>query len=289
MPKLALGTANFGLPYGISNESGQISADSVASILQIAKHGGISCLDTSIAYGESQKVLGSIGVSDWRLVSKISSMEPGCEDVSGYVNRQIGRILEDLQVTTIDTVLVHNAQDLIGQKGDQIFSELQKIKHDNLVNKIGVSIYSPSDIAIILSRYPVEVVQAPLNVLDNRIESSGWLGQLSGHKVEVHARSIFLQGLLISRQIQKTPLFQSWYKTLQRWNEFSDASGRSDLENCIAHVKSFDQISQVVVGVDSAIQIGEIIDAFGSPARRVDGLDCGADETLINPSMWVRP
>ncbi|MEI8024703.1 MAG: oxidoreductase, aldo/keto reductase, partial [Actinomycetota bacterium] len=65
MPKLALGTANFGLPYGIANESGQISADSVADILQIAKHGGISCLDTSIAYGESQKVLGSIGVSDW--------------------------------------------------------------------------------------------------------------------------------------------------------------------------------------------------------------------------------
>ena len=288
MPKLALGTANFGMPYGISNQLGEISPDSVADILQVAKHAGIGCLDTAVAYGKSQKVLGSIGVSDWRLVSKISSIELGCEDVSGYVNRQFEIILEDLQVESIDTVLVHNAQDLIGQKGDLIFSELQKIKHNNLVNKIGVSIYSPSDIAIISSRYPIDVVQAPLNVLDNRIESSGWLGQLSENKIEVHARSIFLQGLLISRQIQKTPLFQNWYKTLQRWNEFSDASGRSDLANCIAHVKSFDQISQAVVGVDNAIQLGEIIDAFGIPSRRVDGLDCGTNETLVNPSNWFQ-
>jgi len=285
---LALGTANFGLPYGVSNESGQISADSVADILQIAMQVGISCLDTAIAYGASQKVLGSIGLRDWRVISKISSLEPDCKDISGYVGRQIEKMFEDLQVKSIDTVLVHNAQDLIGQNGDQIFLELQKIKHANLVNKIGVSIYGPNDIAIISSRYSVDVVQAPLNVLDNRIESSGWLWQLSEHEVEVHARSIFLQGLLVSRELQKTALFQQWCETFKRWNDFSDASGRSDLANCVGHVKSFDQVSQIVVGVDSATQLREIVDAFSSPARRVAGLDCGADETLINPSKWVQ-
>lgn len=283
---LALGTANFGLPYGVSNESGQISADSVADILQFAMQVGISCLDTAIAYGDSQKVLGSIGLRDWRVISKISSLEPDCKDISGYVGRQIEKMFEDLQVKSIDTVLVHNAQDLIGQNGDQIFLELQKIMQNSLINKIGVSIYNPGDIATISSRYPVDVVQAPLNILDNRIESSGWLKQLSEHKVEVHARSIFLQGLLVSRQLQKTALFQQWRETFKRWNDFSDASGRSDLANCVGHVKSFDQVSQIVVGVDSVTQLREVLDAFSSPARRVAGIDCGVDETLINPSMW---
>ncbi len=283
---LALGTANFGLPYGVSNESGQISADSVADILQIAMQVGISCLDTAIAYGASQKVLGSIGLRDWRVISKISSLEPDCKDISGYVGRQIEKMFLDLQVKSIDTVLVHNAQDLIGQNGDQIFSELQKIKDENLVNKIGVSIYNPGDIATISSRYSVDVVQAPLNILDNRIESSGWLKQLSEHKVEVHARSIFLQGLLVSRQLQKTALFQQWCETFKRWNDFSDVSGRSDLANCVGHVKSFDQVSQIVVGVDSATQLREIVDAFSSPAQKVDGLELEVDQKLIDPSMW---
>lgn len=286
MPMLALGTANFGLPYGVSNESGQISADSVADILQIAMQVGISCLDTAIAYGASQKVLGSIGLRDWRVISKISSLEPDCKDISGYVGRQIEKMFLDLQVKSIDTVLVHNAQDLIGQNGDQIFSELQKIKDENLVNKIGVSIYNPGDIATISSRYSVDVVQAPLNILDNRIESSGWLKQLSEHKVEVHARSIFLQGLLVSRQLQKTALFQQWCETFKRWNDFSDVSGRSDLANCVGHVKSFDQVSQIVVGVDSATQLREIVDAFSSPAQKVDGLELEVDQKLIDPSMW---
>jgi aryl-alcohol dehydrogenase-like predicted oxidoreductase len=195
-------------------------------------------------------------------------------------------MFEDLQVKSIDTVLVHNAQDLISQNGDQIFSELQKIKDENLVNKIGVSIYNPGDIATISSRYSVDVVQAPLNILDNRIESSGWLKQLSEHKVEVHARSIFLQGLLVSRQLQKTALFQQWCETFKRWNDFSDVSGRSDLANCVGHVKSFDQVSQIVVGVDSATQLREIVDAFSSPAQKVDVLEFEVDQKLIDPSMW---
>ena len=283
---LALGTANFGLPYGVSNESGQISADSVADILQFAMQVGISCLDTAIAYGDSQKVLGSIGLRDWRVISKISSLEPDCKDISGYVGRQIEKMFEDLQVKSIDTVLVHNAQDLIGQNGDQIFLELQKIMQNSLINKIGVSIYNPGDIATISSRYPVDVVQAPLNILDNRIESSGWLWQLSELEVEVHARSIFLQGLLVSRQLQKTALFKQWCETFKRWNDFSDASGRSDLANCVGHVKSFDQVSQIVVGVDSATQLCEIVDAFSSPAQKVDGLEFEVDQKLIDPSMW---
>ena len=288
MPKLALGTANFGLTYGIANKLGLISPDSVADILQVAKHAGIGCLDTAVAYGKSQKVLGDIGVSGWRLVSKISSIELGCEDVYGYVNRQVEIILGDLQVSSIDTVLVHNAQDLIGENGDQIFSELQKFKQHKLISKIGVSIYGPSDLETISSRYPIEVVQAPLNVLDNRIERSGLLQQLNKHEIEVHTRSLFLQGLLISRELQKTPLFQPWYKTFQQWNDLSDASGKSDLVNCVAHVKSFDQVSQIVVGVDSATQLREVLDAFSSPAQRVERFDYGFDQKLIDPSLWCQ-
>lgn len=286
MPELALGTANFGMHYGFANEFGQISSDSVAEILSVAKQAGIRCLDTANAYGESQRVLGEIGVEDWRVVSKISSIEPDCKNVAGFVIEQVKKILEDLQVKSIDTILVHNAQDLIGQNGDQIFSVLHELKHDNVVAKIGVSIYEPGDIDTIVRRYPIEVVQAPLNVLDNRLASFGYLEQLNGNGIEVHARSIFLQGLLISRRLQEQPNFRQWQETFRHWNEFSDSSGRSNLANCVGHVRSFEQISQIVVGVDSPIQLGEVIGAFSGLAERVPVLDIKFDEKLINPSAW---
>jgi aryl-alcohol dehydrogenase-like predicted oxidoreductase len=286
MPKIAIGTANFGMQYGIANSQGKLSKNSVAEILGLAKSLGVTCLDTANAYGESQKVLGEFGVRDWKVVSKISSVPQNCLDINSFVCAQIDLILSSLNLSEFDTVLVHNAKDLIGEIGYEVYKALDDAKSRGQVEKIGVSIYDPNDLESITSRFRLDVVQAPINVFDNRLQDSGWLDRLVSMGVEVHARSVFLQGVLLSANAQNNDFFKPWKETFEKWNRFAESSGTSALMNCIKHVNSFDKVTFAVVGIDSAQNLSEVFDAFSEQPQRIDEDDFGVDSQLINPASW---
>jgi aryl-alcohol dehydrogenase-like predicted oxidoreductase len=286
MPKIAIGTANFGMQYGVANSQGKLSKNSVAEILGLAKSLGVTCLDTANAYGESQKVLGEFGVRDWRVVSKISSIPRDCEDVRSFVRAEIDLILTSLNLSEFDTVLVHNPKDLMGNVSEIVYEELQKAKSRGQVEKIGVSIYDPSDLESITSRFQLDVVQAPINVFDSRLQESGWLDRLVSMGVEVHARSVFLQGVLLSAIAQSNDFFKPWKTTFERWNRFAESSGTSAMMNCIKHVNSYDKVTFAVVGVDSAQNLSEVFDAFTARPQRINEDNFGVDSQLINPARW---
>jgi aryl-alcohol dehydrogenase-like predicted oxidoreductase len=286
MPKIAIGTANFGMQYGVANSQGKLSKNSVAEILGLAKSLGVTCLDTANAYGESQKVLGEFGVRDWRVVSKISSIPRDCEDVRSFVRAEIDLILTSLNLSEFDTVLVHNPKDLMGNVSEIVYEELQKAKSRGQVEKIGVSIYDPSDLESITSRFQLDVVQAPINVFDSRLQESGWLDRLVSMGVEVHARSVFLQGVLLSAIAQSNDFFKPWKTTFERWNRFAESSGTSAMMNCIKHVNSYDKVTFAVVGVDSAQNLSEVFDAFSARPQRINEDNFGVDSQLINPARW---
>ena len=286
MPKIAIGTANFGMQYGVANSQGKLSKNSVAEILGLAKSLGVTCLDTANAYGESQKVLGEFGVRDWRVVSKISSIPRDCEDVRSFVRAEIDLILTSLNLSEFDTVLVHNPKDLMGNVSEIVYEELQKAKSRGQVEKIGVSIYDPSDLESITSQFQLDVVQAPINVFDNRLQDSGWLDRLASMGVEVHARSVFLQGVLLSAIAQNNDFFKPWKTTFEKWNRFAESSGTSAMMNCIKHVNSYDKVTFAVVGVDSAQNLSEVFDAFSARPQRINEDIFGVDSQLINPARW---
>ena len=286
MPKIAIGTANFGMQYGVANSQGKLSKNSVAEILGLAKSLGVTCLDTANAYGESQNALGEFGVRDWRVVSKISSIPRDCEDVRSFVRAEIDLILTSLNLSEFDTVLVHNPKDLMGNVSEIVYEELQKAKSRGQVEKIGVSIYDPSDLESITSRFQLDVVQAPINVFDSRLQDSGWLDRLVSMGVEVHARSVFLQGVLLSAIAQSNDFFKPWKTTFERWNRFAESSGTSAMMNCIKHVNSYDKVTFAVVGVDSAQNLSEVFDAFSARPQRINEDNFGVDSQLINPARW---
>ena len=286
MPNIAIGTANFGMQYGVANSRGKLSKNSVVEILGLAKSLGITCLDTANAYGESQKVLGEFGVRDWRVVSKISSIPRDCEDVRSFVRAEIDLILTSLNLSEFDTVLVHNPKDLMGNVSEIVYEELQKAKSQGQVEKIGVSIYDPSDLESITSQFQLDVVQAPINVFDNRLQDSGWLDRLASMGVEVHARSVFLQGVLLSAIAQNNDFFKPWKTTFEKWNRFAESSGTSAMMNCIKHVNSYDKVTFAVVGVDSAQNLSEVFDAFSARPQRINEDNFGVDSQLINPARW---
>ena len=286
MPTIAIGTANFGMQYGVANSQGKLSKKSVSEILGLARSLGVTCLDTANSYGESQKVLGEFGVRDWRVVSKISTIPQDCKDICSFVRAQINLILTSLNLSDFETVLVHNSKDLTGESGNEVYEALNDAKSRGQVEKIGVSIYDPSDLESITSRFQLDVVQAPINVFDNRLQDSGWLDRLASMGVEVHARSVFLQGVLLSAIAQNNDFFKPWKTQFEKWNRFAESSGTSALMNCVKHVNSFEKVTFAVVGVDSAQNLSEVFDAFSEQPQRIDEDNFGVDPQLINPACW---
>ena len=137
-----------------------------------------------------------------------------------------------------------------------------------------------------MSRFQLDVVQAPINVFDNRLQDSGWLDRLASMGVEIHARSVFLQGVLLSAVAQNNDFFMPWKSTFERWNRFAESSGTSAMMNCIKHVNSYDKVTFAVVGIDSAQNLSEVFDAFSERPQRIEEDDFGVDSQLINPASW---
>lgn len=285
--KIALGTVQFGLDYGIANEAGQVKCAEVEQILSEAKKNGIDMLDTAIAYGTSEEALGKVGVDGFRMVTKLPSLPAKQGDIPRWVRGQVEASLKRLRREKLYGLLLHRPQDLLGLNGAQLIRALTDLKNDGFVNKIGVSIYSPDELDMVFSKIKIDLVQAPLSVVDRRLQFSGWLNRLKDDGIEVHTRSAFLQGLLLMPRSKIPQKFSRWSNLWDAWHEKQRESGASPLEACLAYPLSREQVDQVIVGVDSAKQLQDILTAVGAVGHALDtSFMMSTDANLINPSNW---
>jgi aryl-alcohol dehydrogenase-like predicted oxidoreductase len=284
--RLALGTVQFGMNYGIANQSGQVTPDEARSIVALSRASGLDTLDTAMSYGDSEQRLGQIGVNDWRIVSKLPAVPTGCSDISRWVGTAVDESLQRLKTDKLYGLLLHRPQQLMERDGDQLYLALQGLKRDGRVRKIGISIYDPSELTGILDSYRIDLVQAPFNVLDRRLIETGWLQRLSEQDTELHVRSVFLQGLLLMRPVDRPPQFSRWSALWARWDEWLAHCGLTPLQACLRYALSFQQISKVIVGVDSPRQLNEIIEASVGPLPRGPDEICINEVELLNPANW---
>ena len=178
--RLALGTVQFGLNYGIANHQGRASHDEAKAILRHARSSGMDMLDTAIAYGDSEQRLGEICIQDWQVVSKLPAVPEACSDISQWVAGALRKSLQQLKVKNLHGFLLHRPQQLLKEDGDRLYQALQQLKHNGFVRKIGVSFYEPAELDALLRRYQFDIVQAPFNSIDRRLIDSGWLSRLAG-------------------------------------------------------------------------------------------------------------
>jgi aryl-alcohol dehydrogenase-like predicted oxidoreductase len=282
--RLALGTVQFGLPYGIANQSGQVARPEARAMLQLAATKGIDLLDTAIAYGASETCLGEVGIQGFKLVTKLPALPDGCPSASDWVKEQVSASLARLGVSAVYGLLLHRPQQLLGTGGQELYQALQELKESGRAQKVGVSIYDPSELEVIAKSFRLDLVQAPFNLVDRRLHSTGWLQRLKGLGTEVHTRSVFLQGLLL----MPTPptKFASWNYLWHRWQKWLKENQLNAVEACLAFPLAFPEIDRVIVGLDSVNQLTEIIGAANS-ALQLDWPDLQCEEeNLINPSRW---
>jgi aryl-alcohol dehydrogenase-like predicted oxidoreductase len=177
----------------------------------------------------------------------------------------------------------------LGSKAAQLIPALKDLKNDGVFQKIGISIYSPDELDEICNIIQIDLVQAPLNVIDRRMESSGWLQRLRNDGVEMHTRSAFLQGLLLMERSKIPQKFSRWSKLWDQWHEKLKVSGVSPLVASLAYPLSLEQVDKVIVGVDSAKQLQDILMAASAVDHALDtSLMMSTDANLINPSNWIR-
>lgn len=284
--RLALGTAQFGLPYGVSNHDGQPSSQACAAILRDARLAGINTLDTAIAYGSSESVLGELGVQDLQVITKLPAVPQACPNVANWVSEQISQALARMGKQQLEGLLLHRPAQLNMPFGQTLYNALQEQKEKGLVRKIGISIYAPQELDALPEGMHLDIVQSPLSIIDQRMITTGWAQRLKDQGVELHIRSIFLQGLLLMSTAQRLPRFARWQRLWQTWDRWIAQTGLSPLQACLLYALSLPWPDKIVVGVNSAAELAEILQAIEGklPATPAD-LPCH-DAELLNPALW---
>lgn len=286
--RLALGTVQFGLEYGVANNAGRVNLDEAGKILAEAAHAGINMLDTAIAYGDSESTLGNIGVAGWRIVTKLPEMPDTCTNVAEWVEAQVRGSLDRLGVQQLHAVLLHRPAQLLEARGSQLFAALERLKILGYTKKIGISIYEPSELDSLFSKMHFDLVQAPLNILDRRLVTSGWAQRLKRSGTELHVRSAFLQGLLLMPADKRPQKFNRWQSLWSEWERWLNETGLSPVEACLQYAMSVEEVDNVVVGVDSAAQLHEIHAAAIGVLPGLPDWPQTIDPVLLNPALWSR-
>ena len=254
--KIILGTAQFSGSYGILNEAKENIH--VNKILNIAEKGNIKFLDTAYNYGKSQSLIGKYGAEKFNIISKIPNFENKSNTVD-FVRKSLDKIFNDLKITNIDSILFHDSDQLLSKKGEELFKVLNSYKENKLIKRIGASIYNDIDSDKLLNHFDLNIIQAPFNLFDNEKLNNGFLSKIKSRNIEFHARSIFLQGVLLS-QIQDIPKkLCSLFPNLEILDAFCNDNKISRLEACLNYVNSIKEIDYMVIGVDSEVQLNSIL------------------------------
>lgn len=285
--KLALGTVQFGLDYGIANKQGRVPLDEAKAILAYAQSNGIDTLDTAIAYGDSEQRLGEMEVQNWNAVSKLPPIPADCDDVAEWVMSAVRGSLTRLRTERLYGLLLHRPLELLAARGPELYDALDLLKHKGLVLKTGVSVYDPSELDELCASFHFDLVQAPFSVMDRRLVDTGWLQRLGELGTELHVRSIFLQGLLLMVPGDRPRSFDRWSDLWGRYEDWLAETGLTRLEACVRYALAFPEISKVVIGVDSVDQLGDIIRASDGPAPRVGDAFQTEEAELLNPARWA--
>jgi aryl-alcohol dehydrogenase-like predicted oxidoreductase len=294
MVALGLGTVQFGINYGISNDLGKTTLDEVRQILNIAEINKISVLDTAPAYGNSEDVLGEVLPTnhEFKLITKSHTFKkPFITDSDSEIFKNcFYTSLTRLNQKSIYGIIIHSVEDLFVKGGDKLFGAMLELKREGKVKKIGVSVYTQEEIDRILEKYSIDLIQVPINLLDQRLIQNNYLKKLKSKGVEIHARSIFLQGLLLLPVEDVPEYFTPILPTLNQYHAFLKTHNLSKIHGALLYISQIPEIDVAIIGVNNSKQLISNIFDYNEIARFKSSVDYSpfhvADEKMVNPTFW---
>lgn len=286
--KIALGSAQWGLPYGISNKQGITKKDELKKILNIAYNSRISLIDTALAYGDAEKNLGELNLKNFKIITKIKKFDNKSITKSNQIDleNQLKISLENLKLEKIHGLLFHSGEDLLKDNGNLLIEKMIEFKEKGLVEKIGFSIYQSSNLNMILKNFKPDIIQLPINIFDQKLYLDGTLKCLKEDQIEIHARSIFLQGLLLMDNENIPPYFEPWRNNIKKFHQFCLNNNMSKLEAALNFIFQIKYIDKFIIGFNDSSQLKECLE-INEMQKKINFKNLSVNDlNFINPMNW---
>ena len=285
LSKISIGTAQFGLNYGITNQRGKVKLKEIEKILQYAQRNNIFKIDTAYAYGNAEKILGNFNLKSWKVSSKFPSI-PRQQDAKRWIFSKVYKSLKNLNIKNLETLYVHDTKQLYNQKIiKEISNALEELKRNKVIKKIGVSVYEPKEIYKLNKIIDFDIVQAPFNILDKRVSNYKINEFLKEDKIQLELRSIFLQGLLLINENNVPKKFNEWKKFFQKLGEIKKKKNLTMLEIALSALRNI-EFKNVVFGVLTQNELREIIKNIPKSKINLPNFNLKNKKKLINPHEW---
>jgi len=294
--KLVLGTAQFGLKYGINNSGGQPLRDKSLTMLNLAYDKGIIFFDTARAYGDAEEIIGEFSASrdlsgQIKIITKLApNAASGVKDkISDIIEANLAESLKRLKRNFVDGYLLHTPEDV---RRDRVVSALVNLKKQGLVKNIGVSVYEEPDAIYAAKLKEIDYIQVPYNIFDQRLDRSDFFRLAKENGKTVFARSVFLQGLLLMPEKKIPPHLKNAKAYLKKLDEIIKDCALTRIQAALSFVLSHDKINYVVFGVDDINQLTEIIALVARPLKHQDCFKrlvkefFAVEKNIISPNLW---
>lgn len=285
-PNLIIGTANFGSPYGFKKEFGAVSHYELEKIRNSISKNTIKGLDTAIDYNGSEEVIGQV-------FNKISSLsiytKLGTKIIknSKTIESNLENSLNKLKRQNLAGVLLRDFSTLEKKIRNDAIEVLSDLKCQRKIAKLGITVYSLEELENSLNLYSnFDLIQVPENIVDRRLVHSNLLNTVSKSGIEIHVRSLFLQGTLLADFSAIPSKISSYFDFIKELKKLSKKLDRSILQLCIDYGTQIEWGDALVIGVGSNKELIQIMQAF----RNVEKIDFSnfpkASHLVIDPRNW---
>jgi aryl-alcohol dehydrogenase-like predicted oxidoreductase len=282
--KICIGTAQFGSTYGLTNNNEELSVNQIQQILNLAKNSGINHIDTAPSYGNSELKLGELNLKDWNIITKVKTGKS--ISINDSFTESVFQSLERLKIDKLYGVLIHNPKLFFDSQISRLLNQLSDLKEKGVIQKIGVSVYDSKEVDFILANFDIDLVQVPFNVIDGRMLVDNTLVKLKKRNIEIHARSVYLQGLLLMNIKEQIQRFANWQYIWNGFDVFCKENKITPLQICLRYVLQNPLIDKVILGIDNYIQLEETIESAEGSLINIPVELISFDDNLCNPLNW---
>ena len=285
--KIILGSANFNQNYGIKRNF--IKTKEIKKLLRTAFKNKIITIDTSPLYAKSEKIIGQLNKNRFEIISKIPKKPTNIrgKNIKYWLAKNTKTSLENLKIKKFECLLLQNASTLLSRDGNEIYKSINSLKTKKLTKKIGISIYDFNILDKILKKFKFDLIQVPLNILDRRLLETKWIKKLKKKKIEVHVRSVFLQGILFLKHDHLPKKIKKLSSYWIVWENWLKKNQLSPLQACLSFIFNQPNLDGIVVGCDNVNQLNQILESkkqknnFILPNLNI------RNKKLIDPREWA--
>ena len=286
--KLCFGTANFAKGYGINKGKGYNQKE-IKNIFNLLKKNKIKYIDTAINYKNVEKKIGKFNLNFFKIYTKIPKIPANIKNIDLWIHNKIMLSLKKTKKIFFEGVFLHSPEQLLTNKKNQIFNSLKTLKKEKKIKKIGISIYDLNILKRIIKEFKIDIIQIPYNLFDRGPEKKKLLKLIKKNKIEIHARSIFLQGILLMDPSKLPRRFKKWknkFIQLENWCKKNKISKIQTCLNAVLEDKIFDK---VLISVENEKQFFQLLNAISKKNKKKYPENLQTNEkNLIDPRLWKK-